>query len=41
LPKVITTIVENGGEVKYVKVNKPTLEDIFIKLVRERLGDRS
>jgi ABC-2 type transport system ATP-binding protein len=41
LPKVITTIVESGGEVKYVKVNKPTLEDIFIKLVRERLGDRS
>jgi ABC-2 type transport system ATP-binding protein len=41
LPKVISTIVENGGEVRYVKVNKPTLEDLFIRIAREKLGDQS
>jgi ABC-2 type transport system ATP-binding protein len=38
LPKAISTIVEGGGEIKHVKVNKPTLEDIFIRVVREKLG---
>ncbi len=37
LPKVISIITENDIELKYIKINKPTLEDVFIKMFGKKL----
>jgi len=37
LPKAISVITESGAELKYVRINKPTLEDLFIKMFGEKL----
>lgn len=37
LPKVISIITEKGVELKYIKINKPTLEDVFIRMFGKKL----
>ncbi|WP_461865526.1 ABC transporter ATP-binding protein [Thermococcus sp.] len=37
LPKIVETLVKSGSEIKTIKIEEPTLEDVFLKLTGRRL----
>jgi len=39
VPRVVSCIYKAGGEIKSLKVTKPTLEDVFLKLTGRRLEE--
>ncbi len=39
VPRIVSTIYSMGGVIEYLRVVKPTLEDVFIKLTGRRLGE--
>ena len=39
LPGLVETVIRSGGSIRSVRVEKPSLEDVFLKLTGRRIED--